>query len=979
MGSSNAANQLKSAISALLFAIALLFFTLIGGVAAWADDQSDQGGTPAADPILIYNSPGDAPENPRLTFLGLNQHLINYGAGAGSTYQLAEDISLDGNFSGINDFSGTLDGANKKITFENRIDLTTQKSFTSYTPRDGIYLPNSFSPYQNYVYNQEQFPSDEITELAVGNQVKLYDQNSKLVLGDGTLFSLPNAAEVKINNNDFSYAVGGSSEGNQILFSPISSIFNRISGAVIKNLRLDININLSQFNLGTSVGGLVAEAIDSVIENISGNITINPALANPSYVGGLVGKNTGLITNISITTNVSGTDVIGGLVGQNFGSISDVKLTTDVQGTNNVGGLVGHNMGAIEKATLTANLNGNTYIGGLVGQNSGEITDANVAAEVEGVSYVGGLVGYTYSSGINDSNTTGKVSGTTFIGGLIGGNDSGLISNTFSNSAVTCQSAYYVFAPENCGGLVGSNGGTIRNSYSDGEVTATQFYISNVDEIQREERYISGTKIGGLIGYNSGAIINSYALKNVSGTTNIGGLVGENYLGTIQNSYSVGTVSGVDNVGGFVGKNTTGTGSDGILNSYSTGDVHGSYNIGGFVGTNNGSDFCPWWSWPQICVYAKWISNSYATGNAFGSENVGGFVGLDEFSSRIKNSIATGNVSGGRIVGGFSGNSAGTIVGSNSYGDVTGNCTRVFGNDCYLGKFIGKRYPNENTNSVGFGNITDSFDPMNRWEGFEEIPFLGSQIGNVSDPDNFAPVRPELNNNLLMIINIGTNPENNQEIQQEYFSIDSCLNRGNPYLVSLAHRYISNCVVEIPENIVTDTILPDISSDYPINLSNLKPNLLEPILNNLFAIDKFDTLKSTYPVISEIIKPAGAKILPDVLESKISFLKLETNLKRGLLGEVVSIKSNERLSITTSSNRSIQLSITGRANVSYSLWLKSPSGELIEIGSITFDKNGKAVLPPLKFAKKGSFIIIWGNKDSNKSDGIVGLVAINNR
>jgi hypothetical protein len=88
------------------------------------------------------------------------------------------------------------------------------------------------------------------------------------------------------------------------------------------------------------------------------------------------------------------------------------------------------------------------------------------------------------------------------------------------------------------GALVGSNSGTVQNSYARGTVEGSSY-------------------VGGLVGYNGGTVQNSYAMASVVGDSgnNIGGLVGYNYPGTVRNSYATGSVSGFLYIGGVVGMN----------------------------------------------------------------------------------------------------------------------------------------------------------------------------------------------------------------------------------------------------------------------------------------------------------------------------------------------------------------------------------------------------------------------------------------
>ena len=94
-----------------------------------------------------------------------------------------------------------------------------------------------------------------------------------------------------------------------------------------------------------------------------------------------------------------------------------------------------------------------------------------------------------------------------------------------------------------------------------------------------------GLQVGGLVGTNGNFIENSYATASVRGEGIVGGLVG-NSSSSIFNSYATGTVSGSgNNIGGLVGTN-----GSFIVNSYATGIVSGSRassNVGGLVGLNN--------------------------------------------------------------------------------------------------------------------------------------------------------------------------------------------------------------------------------------------------------------------------------------------------------------------------------------------------------------------------------------------------------
>ncbi|MEE8306814.1 MAG: GLUG motif-containing protein, partial [Gammaproteobacteria bacterium] len=93
---------------------------------------------------------------------------------------------------------------------------------------------------------------------------------------------------------------------------------------------------------------------------------------------------------------------------------------------------------------------------------------------------------------------------------------------------------------------------------------------------------VSGSNdIGGLVGVNTNAKVrNSFASGGVTGDgSNIGGLIGFSSLSSVRNSYARGPVVGRDGVGGLIGRN-----NGQVANSYAAGSVEGRGLVGGVVG-----------------------------------------------------------------------------------------------------------------------------------------------------------------------------------------------------------------------------------------------------------------------------------------------------------------------------------------------------------------------------------------------------------
>ena len=154
----------------------------------------------------------------------------------------------------------------------------------------------------------------------------------------------------------------------------------------------------------------------------------------------------------------------------------------------------------------------------------------------------------------------------------------------------------------------------------------------------------------GFFGASSGNLT-KIALLNVSvtGSSSVGGLVGNQENGSISQAYATGKVTGRGgSVGGLVGVQQAGS----ISQAYATGSVSGNGSagyMGGLVGAQNKGS----------------ISQAYATGSVTGNgDRVGGLVGLSVGS--ISQAYALGDVTGSAQVGALVGGkgSGGTLANS---------------------------------------------------------------------------------------------------------------------------------------------------------------------------------------------------------------------------------------------------------------------------------------------------------------------------
>lgn len=169
-----------------------------------------------------------------------------------------------------------------------------------------------------------------------------------------------------------------------------------------------------------------------------------------SFVGGIVGENSGTIENCRFTGTVKGENVVGGIVGQNtdYGRIISCSSNGSVTGENSTGGICGKNSGFIQACTNTSAVNT------VYEEKKSDISqlEADPSAIIEN---------------ITSSDTEGSdesVLGHTDTGG-IAGLSSGIVQGCINNGAVGYKHIGY-----NVGGIVGRQSGYMLGCQNTGFV-----------------------------------------------------------------------------------------------------------------------------------------------------------------------------------------------------------------------------------------------------------------------------------------------------------------------------------------------------------------------------------------------------------------------------------------------------------------------------------------------------------------------------
>jgi hypothetical protein len=278
-----------------------------------------------------------------------------------------------------------------------------------------------------------------------------------------------------------------------------------------------------------------------------------------------------------------GTANFSGTFNGSHHTITDLVINSSPSGGTGIGLFGVTTAEAVIEAAGLENVSINTYssngVGGLVGWNYGVIRKSYVTGSVSGDATVGGLVGNNDADDqgkVIESYATATVSGQQAVGGLVGNNDGG-IDNAMIRKSYATGDVFGDGDDGEVGGLVGDNFGKVATSYATGNVTGTE-------------------EVGGLVGFNDGGgeISESYATGNVSGENLVGGLVGATYSGIVNESYATGTVTGNSDTGGLVGSNARGNYSGDITNSYwdetSTGQDSSASGGDGSTGLSTDSD-----------------------------------------------------------------------------------------------------------------------------------------------------------------------------------------------------------------------------------------------------------------------------------------------------------------------------------------------------------------------------------------------------
>lgn len=472
--------------------------------------------------------------------------------------------------------------------------------------------------YNTFIGTEEYIPiytAEQLKKVGTGESVYISEIGKYYTFNLDSKYILKN--NIELNKNKYTIA-----EDEKITFSSDAEQWTAI---------------------GTSANPFTG-VFDGDKYKISG-LYINNTLDNQ----GLFGFNSGIIENLMVLGNIKGKNTVGGIAAFNNanGNVKNCINECNINGSQVSGGIVGINRGIV---TFCENLKGGlVYItgsygaGGIAGRNEKTIENCKNSAYISGTEQIGGITGNCDAATevlVKDCTNFGKVYGSGYVGGIVGGAWNSYVTEPtvkieicYNNGSVECTGT-------NCGGIVGTDYGTITRCYNIGLVVGKQDVGGIVGRKEKgvlKESYNNGIvqhtsdgswTLGGIVGYskNGASVLLCYNLGELHGTYQSGGIIGGT-LGnvTISNCYNLKDFSsGTKYLGGIVGRCDTSEGVLTIENCYSMALIqNGVQNQGAILGYDSNGN-------------AKISNCYYLTGTATGGINGSDVQGQAEVKTAIE-------------------------------------------------------------------------------------------------------------------------------------------------------------------------------------------------------------------------------------------------------------------------------------------------------------------------------------------------------
>jgi hypothetical protein len=180
--------------------------------------------------------------------------------------------------------------------------------------------------------------------------------------------------------------------------------------------------------------------------------------------------------------------------------------------------------------------------------------------------------------------------------------------------------------------------------------------------------------------------------------------------------------------------------------------------------------------------------------------------------------------------------------------------------------------------------------------------------------------------NFLNTINHGLSPA--------MYEVNPCLNQGNPHLIEFVSTFTNSCTSGGSGRIIRE-------GSFWKTINVQATTEIEKTLGF--------KMQSAFP------KDAVTKFIEISNKLDIAKLKLAT----------IDLSANVRFAI--GAGEVLQISFRSDNKEPVELWIYEPDGTWLFAGVITFDKDGKAILPPLQFNKVGNYSLVLSTPSTDSA------------
>lgn len=313
----------------------------------------------------------------------------------------------------------------------------------------------------------------------------VFAQQNVILKTPNDLLRLSKNCRDEAYSKDLTVVLDNDIEMNGTDFTPIPYFAGRFEGGgyTVRGIHMDFD--------GSEAGFFrrIAESAEVSGLNVEISLILEDTL---SSIGGLVGENSGTVSNCTVTGSIKGGEQVGGIAGVNTESGKIISCTSEitVSGENQTGGIVGLNQGTVSDCSNHGNIN-----------NRSKKSDAKGVGALSKLGFhtdeirLSGRTLYHATGGIAGQNDAliAKCSNYGIIGYAHVGNKSGGIVGIQCGKITDCANYGTVQGKRNVGGIAGQfvpdsniTYGQSKAEHLSDEISSLSSLIRNYGDIVRD-------------------------------------------------------------------------------------------------------------------------------------------------------------------------------------------------------------------------------------------------------------------------------------------------------------------------------------------------------------------------------------------------------------------------------------------------------------------------------------------------------------